>query len=82
MCVPADESQAARALQRALNTDVLGSTPRSTSSTGSTDSAGGVFDALQALAPRASDAKPAFGILHRTYGDENTHYAGQGVSLR
>ena len=45
-------------------------------------SAQSVRDALSALAPHAPDAQPKFGILHRVCGDENTHYMGQGASLR
>lgn len=41
-----------------------------------------VRDALASLAPHAPDARPRVGILHRTYGDANTHYLGQGASLR
>ena len=41
-----------------------------------------VRDALAALAPHAPDAQPKFGIRHRVFGDPNTHYVGQGVSLR
>jgi len=41
-----------------------------------------VREALQSLAPHAPDAQPNFGILHRVYGDANTHYMGQGASLR
>ncbi|WFD36167.1 hypothetical protein MCUN1_003043 [Malassezia cuniculi] len=78
----ADESQAAGVLQRVLDTDFLGTTPRNSTGSRSSSSDGSVADAFQALAPRAADAAPAFGILHRRYGDENTRYAGQGVSLR
>lgn len=41
-----------------------------------------IRDALAALAPHAPDAQPKFGIRHRVYGDPDTHYVGQGVSLR
>ena len=41
-----------------------------------------VLDALHSLVPHAPDAQPKIGILHRKYGDENTHYLGQGASLR
>ncbi|WFC98296.1 hypothetical protein MYAM1_001021 [Malassezia yamatoensis] len=41
-----------------------------------------MLEALHTLAPHAPDAQPKIGILHRNYGDENTHYMGQGVSLR
>ncbi|KAL4401793.1 hypothetical protein ACI68E_001441 [Malassezia pachydermatis] len=41
-----------------------------------------IRDALESLAPHALDAQPKFGILHRRFGDENTHYMGQGASLR
>lgn len=41
-----------------------------------------VRDALRVLAPNAADAQPKIGILHRHYGDANTHYLGQGASLR
>ncbi|PKI85161.1 hypothetical protein MVES_001363 [Malassezia vespertilionis] len=41
-----------------------------------------VMGAVRALAPRAVDAQPHVGILHRRYGDANTHYIGQGASLR
>ncbi|WFD42379.1 hypothetical protein MPSI1_001021 [Malassezia psittaci] len=41
-----------------------------------------MLEALHTLAPHAPDAQPKIGILHRKYGDENTHYMGQGVSLR
>ena len=41
-----------------------------------------MFAALPSLAPHAPDAEPKIGILHRTYGDANTHYLGQGASLR
>jgi len=42
----------------------------------------GVLDALHSLAPHAEDARPKIGILWRKCGDENTHYLGQGASLR
>lgn len=48
----------------------------------SISSVGSVREALESLAPRAPDAQPQFGILHRVYGDANTHYMGQGASLR
>lgn len=41
-----------------------------------------MLDALHSLAPHAKDAQPKIGILNRTYGDANTHYLGQGASLR
>ena len=44
--------------------------------------ASGAPDALHSLAPHAEDARPKIGILWRKCGDENTHYLGQGASLR
>lgn len=44
--------------------------------------ASAMIDALHSLAPHAPDAQPKIGILNRTYGDANTHYLGQGASLR
>lgn len=73
-------------MRRVLGANVLGATPRAAA--GAAGAAGAapaaapsVSEALAALAPRAPDAQP-FGVLHRTYGDANTRYLGQGASLR
>lgn len=67
-------------MRRALGANVLGATPRAEAPEAPA-AAPSVSEALAALAPRAPDAQP-FGVLHRTYGDANTRYLGQGASLR
>lgn len=72
-------------MRRVLGANVLGAKPRAAAGgaagAAAPAAAPSVSEALAALAPRAPDAQP-FGVLHRTYGDANTRYLGQGASLR
>lgn len=64
------------------HTDLMNSLETAKGPSPSIASVDSVREALGSLAPHAPDAQPKRGILHRVYGDANTHYMGQGASLR